>query len=278
MIKKEIHKYTNAFIKSKSYTPHSWDGESQIVMVNGVPVTAMIYDSLARYLIEKLPVKVILIDLVGTGGSYLKDRHYSWTAQRTAMEKHFKTLGKFTLLVHDAAGPVLLPLLSTLSNIEKVIILNTVIKPSKLKPPFPLNVMQKTAIIRPFAPLTPAWYYRQSIRKYGIDRKKSVSNRFLNDLFKATRKKHGMTRLARVMKGFELTEESDKIIEEGIKVERPTLVVWAEKDPVLGSMFEYLEPILNCNSTTVRFPKAKHFFMLDYAEELSSEIIKWFRN
>lgn len=276
MPKSEVHKFKNAIIKCKSFISENWDGTSKIVMVNGVPVTSMIYESLANKLIKKISVKIILVDLIGTGGSYLRDNRYSWDTQREAMKDYFKVLGKFTLLVHDAAGPILLPLLASVENIEKAIILNTVIKPTALKPPFPLNLMYKTKLMRPLAPLTPKWYYRMKIKEHGITCVDKVSKDFLNNLYKKTTKNRGMNRLARIMNGFQLTETSDELIKKGIETDRPKLIIWGEKDPVLGSMINFLEPLLDESCKVVKIPEAKHFFMIDYYDKIADEIVTWY--
>lgn len=266
----------NGEIHYRTVSPENWDNKSQIVMVNGVPVTSMIYDKLAEKIISELPVRIILVDLVGTGGSFLKDKNYNWTAQREAMNCFFNTLDNFTLLVHDAAGPILLPLLSNQDKIKSVIILNTVIKPTKLKPPFPLSIMHKSKIIQPFAALTPRWYYKMKIKEHGIDKAELVTEDFLNKLYSETHKEQGFTRLAKVMNGFELNENSDSIIKKGIESNKPKLVVWADSDPVLGSMLIYLEPLLKEKDCLVKITEAKHFFMLDYADEIARAIVEWY--
>jgi len=254
------------------------DGEQLFVFVNGVPVTASIYLPLANELVDSINATVLLVDLVGTAGSRLFGDSYSWQTQRQLLEEFLMKQKPHTLLVHDAAGPVLLPLVGSIETIEELIILNTVIRPTELEPPFPLNFMQRTALAQPFSHFTTRSYYKRKIRDHGIDRDSSVSELFLNTLYREVKSDRGLPYLTKIMRGFELNENSDQLIAEGIQSSVPKLVIWAEADPVLGDMITYLEPLLEEDDTLiVKIPQAKHFFMLDYGTEIVEAIMVWER-
>ncbi len=268
-----VHTSSSCVVQTSKYGPS--DAGTKLIMINGVPVTGMVFDPLARKLVELQDnLRVDVADLPGTGGSRLTDTSYNWTTQRTCIAEFFADRQEYFLLVHDAAGPVVLPLLARLKGIRGIIILNTVVKPTELEPPFPLSFMHKSRLAEPLARLTPFFYYNSRMRTLGVSHDTLVSKEFMRRLYEDTKKDNGMARLTQVMRGFDLTNRSDSLIARGLADPRPQLVIWADKDPVLGDQILYLEPG-HPNRIVHHLPEAKHFFMLDHTEETAGRIIEW---
>ena len=247
----------------------------ELILFNGVPVTGLIFEPTAVQLVErKNNLRVIVADLPGTGGSHLRDTSYSWSTQRDCIFEFLSGRQDYYLLVHDAAGPVILPLLPQLEGLEGIIILNTVLKPTALDPPFPLNFMHNSRLAKPFARFTPFFYYNSRIRSLGVTHDERVGKEFMRRLFEDTKKNTGMARLTEVMRGFELSRRSDSLIAAGLADTRPQLVIWADEDPVLGDQYHYLTPG-HRRRIVHHIPEAKHFFMLDFATETATQITEW---
>ena len=96
----------------------------------------------------------------------------------------------------------------------------------------------------------------------------------MRQLYDELRADGGMGRLVDVMQGFEVTDASDDLILQGLKTPVPQLFVWGERDPVLGRDIAYL-PMLAAHQQLHRIADAKHYLMMDHAEEISDVIRQW---
>jgi pimeloyl-ACP methyl ester carboxylesterase len=245
------------------------------VMVNGVPVTSLIYLDLADELVKRLDARVILVDLPGTGKSYLRDGYYSWTKQRECLREYLGGQDPHILVVHDISGPIALPLVSDLAVIDRLVVMNTIIKPSEFSPPFPMNWLRSYFFIsKPMAYLMPFFIYESKFRDMGIARNDKVPTEQIEAIYDELCYNYGKGRLVEVMNGFELTHEIDQAIKKGIARDIPQLFIWGEMDPALGQE-RYNLPPLTKNQKMVLIPEAKHFLMLDFQYEIADAIVEW---
>jgi pimeloyl-ACP methyl ester carboxylesterase len=76
------------------------------------------------------------------------------------------------------------------------------------------------------------------------------------------------------MQGFELSEESDRIIGSALNANTPFLFVWGERDPVLGGEIAKVNS-LQPNQQLALLPQAKHFLMIDFPDEIAGTIVDW---
>ena len=248
------------------------------VMVNGVPVTSLIYLDLAYELVKRLDARVILADLPGTGRSYLKDGDYSWSRQRECLGDYLRRQDHHILVVHDISGPVALPLVNELAVIDKLVVMNTIIKPSEFSPPFPMNWLRSYFFIsKPTAYLMPFFIYEYKFRDMGISRNDKVPTEQIEVIYDELCYNYGKGRLVEVMNGFELTPGTDRAIRKGIARDIPQLFIWGEMDPALG-LERYNLPPLTKNQKMVLIPEAKHFLMLDFQDEIADAIVDWYNN
>jgi pimeloyl-ACP methyl ester carboxylesterase len=246
------------------------------VTVNGVPTTALIYQGLGEALVKRLSADVLLVDLPGTGDSRLHSGNYSWTTQRECLRAYLAQQPDFTLIVHDVAGPILLPLLDELPQIRSVVVFNTVLKPSEFSPPFPLNCLRSCLFLsKPLAYATPFWFIEYRVRDLGIAHNERVDRATIRAVFDEVHQDGGMGRLVDVMKGFELTREADTAIGKGLAHDIPQLFIWGRSDPALGHELDHLPPGGSQRQVHV-FEHAKHYLMLDYAEESAEVIAQWY--
>lgn len=247
------------------------------VAVNGVPTTALIYRGLGEALAQRMDAQVLIVDLPGTGGSRLLHTDYSWSSLRECLRVYLAQQPDFTLIVHDAAGPVLLPLLDELPQIRRIVVFNTVLKPSEFSPPFPLNCLRNCLFIsKSLAYATPFWFFEYRVRGLGIAHNERVDRATIRAVFDEVSQEGGMGRLVDVMKGFELTREADAAIGKGLAHDIPQLFIWGRSDPALGHELDQLPPGGPQRQVHV-FEQAKHYLMLDYAEESAEVIAQWYR-
>lgn len=249
-------------------------------MLNGVPVTSLIYENLAVRLADQLNASARMVDLPGTGGSVLSTGtdNYSWTRQRACLENFLESQKPFYLILHDLAGPVLLPALPRLDNLQGVVVLNTVLQASTLSPPFPLNWLRHSGpLAKPMAYSMPFFFYEWRLRKIGFARNEQVDSEWLRALFDDMRQENGMGRLVQLMQGLELTVASDRAIQSGLATEIPMLFIWGQQDPVLGKELSRLS-LQRPNQQIKMLANAKHFLMVDFADEIGETIALWMKN
>jgi len=246
-------------------------------MLNGVPLSSAIYRKVADRLKKELAATSYLVDLPGTGGSSMTNGDYSWLAIRECIHSYLAGLPAHTLVMDDLAPLAVLPLPGNQTRTQGLVILNAVIRPSEVHPPFPLNFLRcfpRLAVI--LGSITPRAVYLARFRALGIARPEMVNKDELRALYAEMRADKGLGRLAKLMSGIALNEETDQSIIAGLETPIPQLFIWGVSDPVLGNEYKKL-PELTSNQTLVVFPGAKHFLMLDYPDEITRAIADWRR-
>lgn len=248
------------------------------IAVNGVPTTALIYQDLSEALAQRLDAQVLMVDLPGTGGSRLLHADYNWSTQRACLRAYLAQQPDFTLIVHDVAGPILLPLLGEVPQLRRVVVFNTVLKPSAFSPPFPLNCLRSCLFLsKPLAYAAPYWFYEYRVRDLGIAHNKRVESATIRAVFDELRQDNGMGRLVEVMKGFDLTETADRDIADGLARDIPQLFIWGRQDPALGDELDHL-PADSTRREVQVLDEARHYPMLDFADEAADLIVRWHLN
>jgi pimeloyl-ACP methyl ester carboxylesterase len=207
------------------------------IMVNGVPATSRIYFDLAQELTLQSGANTVLIDLPGTGQSTLIDETYSWNTQRSCLTEYLNNQHAHTLVVHDIAGQVLIPAKSELEKTEKLVILNTILKPSEFEPPFPMSCLKDCGIFtKPMAMMMPHFMFESKYEEIGLENEEHVDELTIAGIYNELMADDGMDDLILVMRGFELNEASDEAISSGLAVTKPMLFIWGLDDPALGGL------------------------------------------
>lgn len=247
----------------------------RFLMLNGVPVTSLIYENLAARLAQDFGIVSILLDLPGTGGSTLATTPYTWKQQGDCLQKYIQEQRDLILVLHDIAAPIVLPRLPQLNNVRGVVVLNALLKPSTHHLPFPLNCLRGCGpLSRPLAHMAPFFFYEWRLRNMGISRDEAVSSAWFRQLYKEVSANNGMGRLVDVLRGVDFTSDADLAIRKGLEYPIPQLFIWGDADPALGKQRAVLEP-LHAHQQLKILSDAKHFLMIDHAAEISGFIGDW---
>lgn len=247
----------------------------RFIMMDGVPLSGAIFNHLGERLSVRLNATSILVDLPGIGGSTLKGENYGWNPLRECLRSYLAGQPPHIFVLNDLAMPVVAPLVPEFPKIRGLVILNSVIKPSQLHPPFPMSFLRCCPRLGvAVGTITPRFIFENRIRYIGLGRPESVSPEEIHALYAEMRQNNGLRRLARLMHDIELDEETDRSVLDGLAIPIPQLFLWGEADPVLGSEYKNLPP-LSGNQRLIVFPQARHFLMLDFAEESADAIASW---
>jgi pimeloyl-ACP methyl ester carboxylesterase len=247
----------------------------RFIMMDGVPLSGAIFKHLGEKLSVRMNASSTFIDFPGVAGSTLKGEKYQWAPLRTCLRSYLETQPPHVFVLADLAAPVVIPLLPALPNIQGLVAMNTVIKPSQVHPPFPLNILRCCPRMGvALGSITPRFIYEQRIRNLGLGRPQAVEAQELHALYAELRQNHGLRRLAGLMSAIELNEATDQLIRDGLATPISQLFLWGEADPVLGAEYKHLPP-LSAHQQLILFPQARHFLMMDYAEEITEAVASW---
>lgn len=247
----------------------------RFLMMSGVPLSGAVFTQLGERLAARLSATSTFIDFPGVGGSALKGERYGLQALRSCLRDYLATQPAHLFVVGDLAMPVVAPLLPETPEIKALVVLNSVIKPSQVQPPFPMNFMRCRPNLAPaIGSITPRAVYEMRICDIGLGRPESVDPEEIHALYSELRHNHGLRRLARLMNDIELDEDGDRAILEGLAAPIPQLFLWGAADPALGAEYRNL-PELAANQQLIVFPHGKHYLMLDHAEELTDAVALW---
>ena len=246
------------------------------VMMEGVPLSAMIYRKLALALADRLNAQSILIDFPGIGGSFLNGEKYGWTEQRACIRSYLSKLPPHILVVSDLALPVVAPLALESIPIRGMVVSNSVIKASVTKPPFPMSFFRccpQSALF--LSAITPGFVLKNRIKYLGVGRTELVDEDEINKL-NAEMQTNGFSGLAKIMTDIALDEATDAEIRAGLSTSTPKLYLWGESDPLLGDQYRYL-PASKYPQPLILYPEARHFLMLDHFNEMATDIERWYK-
>jgi pimeloyl-ACP methyl ester carboxylesterase len=244
-----------------------------LVLLHGVPVTSTVFDTLAHALRERVPNPVILPDLPGLGCSTLEG-DVSWSTQRFVVSSWLRELGSVVLVVHDVSGPIALPLLADdRIDVRGVVLLNTILEPSTFRPIAAMQLLRARGLGVLLAGVTPRWLFARGFRMIGLSHPERVEAGLIDRLHAETFRRDGGRSLHRAMRGFELDRATDRAIERGLAArDVPRLSIWGAADPSLGDQRRHLARLAPGSLVEI-LPDARHFLMLDHAEEIAEMLV-----
>jgi haloalkane dehalogenase len=248
---------------------------SAVVLVHGVPSSSFLYRKMIPALAQQ-GLRAIAFDFPGLGlADRPEDFDYSWSGLSSWMGDAIDALGvnRCHLVVHDIGGPIACEW--AVRNPERVLsltALNTMLgvagfrRPWSMQP-FAIRGLGELwlAALRPL-PMSQLLYLQAIENRAATPRREAYAYYFL------LKRADGGRAFLRIMRGFELTEEKQRFLWEGLAQRTyPARIVWGENDPALGldqlrlvqEALEVPDPIL--------LP-AKHFLQEDQALPVANAI------
>jgi pimeloyl-ACP methyl ester carboxylesterase len=246
-----------------------------VVLLHGVPTSSFLYRKVIPAVADQ-GLRAIAFDFPGLG---LADRpeefDYSWSGLSRWMGDAIDELGidRCHLAVHDIGGPIACEW--AVRNPDRVLsltALNTLLGVADFRRPWSMQPFAMRGIgelwlasLRPF-PMSQLLYLQ------AIDNRAATPRREVYAYYYLLKRVDRGRAFLRIMRGFELTDEKQRILWEGL-AERPypARIVWGERDPALGldqlriaqEALEVPDPIL--------LP-AKHFLQEDQAIAVANAI------
>lgn len=243
------------------------------IFFNGVPASGAVWAPLVEALRTHLRNRLLVVDLPGTGGSRIRSGPSTWSRQRALVAEYLARRPAAVLVVHDIAGPVVLPLLGRRTATRGVAVFNTIARPSVFEPLAAMRLLQLPVLGTLAARATTGWLYAAGLRRFGLAHPERVAGSLVRRLFEECFGGGRWKQLSETMRGFELDVPTDEALERGLRsaAGRP-LVLWARGDPSLADQTAML--IAPGRDVEV-LPEARHFAMLDHAAQAADALCRW---
>ncbi len=258
----------------ESFVREAGEG-APVVCLHGVPSSSYLYRKVNDELAAR-GLRGIAFDFPGLGlAERPADFDYSWSGLARWSGQAIDELGvdRCHLVIHDVGGPIGAEW--AVRNPDRVLsltVLNT-----------PLNVatFRRPWSMHPFSiPRVGELYLRTMTRPalvqlfylQGIGDRSAVSKDEIGVYYDLLKRGDGGAAFLKIMRGFELTEEKQDLLWDGL-AERPypANVVWGENDPALGMKFCRIA----CDVVGVEQPTlvpAKHFLQEDQAPAIAEAV------
>ena len=246
-----------------------------VVLVHGVPASSFLYRKLIVALADQ-GMHPVAFDFPGLG---LADRpaafDYSWSGLAGWFGEAIDALGhdRVHLVVHDIGGPIACEwAIRNPRRTLSITALNTVLDPAGFTRPWPMRPFAVPGLGELWLATTVAPLFAALFRHEGVANRAAISKAEVYAYHALLRRGDGGRAFLKIMRGFELTEEKQRFLEQGL-AERPypTRVVWGEQDPALGlERLAAAQRILG--APDAHLLPAKHFLQEDQAPAIAEVV------
>ncbi len=258
----------------RSFVREQGDGPA-VVLLHGVPASSFLY----RKVIPKLAdqgLRAIAFDFPGLG---LADRppgfDYRWSGLASWLGEAVDALeiDRCHLVVHDIGGPIGCEwAVGHPDRVLSLTALNTDISPATFKRPWTMAPFAIPGIGWLWLRATPSPVFAALFRAQGLGDRRAMSTAEIYAYRELLLRVDRGRAFLKIMRGFELTEEKDRLLADGLAARPyPARVIWGEDDPALDlDNMARVQRVLGVEDA-VRLP-AKHFLQEDQAGPLAYTI------
>jgi haloalkane dehalogenase len=248
-----------------------------VVLVHGVPTSSFLYRKVLP-LVAVEDLRAVAFDFPGLG---LADRpddfDYSWSGLARFMAEAIDALGieRCHLVVHDIGGPIGCEWavrhpdrVLSLTALNTLLDLTTFRRPWSMQP-FAMKVFGEIQLRT-----MPRFVFSEIFYLQGVQDRSAVSRAETYAYYELLKRGDGGRNFLKVMRGFELTEEKQQLLWDGLAAERrpfPAQVVWGREDPALPEQRRIgVQRALGIDDP-ILLP-AKHFLQEDHAPAITAAI------
>ena len=246
-----------------------------VVLLHGVPASSFLYRKMLPRLADQ-DLRAIAFDFPGLG---LADRpesfDYSWSGLARWLGEAVDALelDRVHLVVHDIAGAVGCEW--AIRNSDRVLsltVLNTDLRPATFRRPWTMRPFAIPGLGEVWLRATPSPVFAFLFRSQGLGDRSAMSAAEIYAYRELLMRVDRGRAFLRIMRGFELTEEKDRFLSQGLADRTyPARIILGKDDPALGlDHMEGVRRVLGVDDP-VLLP-AKHFLQEDQAEALAYEI------
>jgi haloalkane dehalogenase len=246
-----------------------------VVLLHGVPASSFLYRKVLPRLADQ-GLRATAFDFPGLGLADRPERFdYSWSGLARWLGEAVDALriDRFHLVVHDIGGPIGCDL--AIRNPERVLsltALNTDLSPATFRRPWTMQPFVIPFVRQLWLHATPRPVFAFLFRAQGLGDRRAMTTAEIYAYRELLLRGDRGRAFLKIMRGFELTEEKDRFLAEGL-ADRPypARVIWGRDDPALGlDHMERVRKVLGVDDA-VLLP-AKHFLQEDQFGPLADAI------
>jgi haloalkane dehalogenase len=257
-----------------SFVRERGDGPA-VVLVHGVPTSSFLYRKMIDPIAEA-GLRAVAFDFPGLG---LADRparfDYSWSGLARWMGEAIEALriDRCHLVVHDIGGPIGCEwAIRNPGRVLTLTALNTLLNVATFRRPWTMQPFAVKGLGEVWLGATPGAVFAELFYRQGIADRSATSRAEVYAYRELLRRGDGGRAFLRIMRGFELTPEKQRLLWTGL-AERPypAQIVWGERDPALGlGLLRVAQGVLRVEAP-IRLP-AKHFLQEDQAPAIAAAV------
>jgi haloalkane dehalogenase len=247
----------------------------EVVLVHGVPASSFAYRKVIGPLADQ-GLRAVAFDFPGLG---LADRplhfDYSWSGLAGWLGEALDALeiDRCHLVVHDIGGPIGCEwAIRNPGRVLSLTALNTMLNPATFRRPWTMQPFAVRGLGEAWLRATPRPLFAALFRAQGLADRRAMTTAEIYAYRTLLTRVDGGRAFLRIMRGFELTEEKQRFLWQGLADRRwPARIIWGERDPALGlEQLRIAQQVLGVDDP-VLLP-AKHFLQEDQAPALAYTI------
>ena len=250
-------------------------GGGNVVLMHGVPSSSFLYRKVVPQIAAQ-GLRGVAFDYPGLGLADRPDEFdYSWSglARWTGDAIDALEIDRCHLVVHDIAGPIGIEwAIRNPSRVLSLTVLNTMLNVATFRRPWSMRPFATRGIGELWLWSTPRLLFTELMYRQGIADRSATTRGEVDAYRVLLRLRDAGRAFLKIMRGFELTEEKQRFLWEGL-AERPypARIVWGEEDPALDTrLLEVAQKVLGVDDP-IRLP-AKHFLQEDQAPAIANAI------
>jgi haloalkane dehalogenase len=248
-----------------------------VVLLHGVPSSSYLYRKVLPLLAAE-GMRGIAFDFPGLGFADRPEEYdYSWggLARFTGEAIDALEIERCHLVVHDIGGPIGFEwAISSPNRVLSMTALNTFVDVASFHRPWSMHPFSIRGVGEIYLRTMTRFAMAQLFYLQGIEDRSAVPRAEVYAYYDLLKREDGGRAFLKVMRGFELTEEKQRLFHDGLAHDRrpyPAQVVWGAKDPALGEDRRLaVQRVLGVDDP-ILLP-AKHFLQEDQAPALAGAI------
>ena len=248
-----------------------------VVLLHGVPSSSYLYRKVVP-LVAAEGLRGVAFDFPGLGLADRPDSYdYSWSGLARFTGEAIDTLGidRCHLVVHDIGGPIGCEW--AVRNTDRVLsltALNTLLDVATFRRPWSMQPFAIKVIGEMYLRTTRRFAFSELFYIQGVKDRSATPRAEVYAHYELLKRKDAGRNFLKIMRGFELTAEKQRLLWDGLAPERrpfPAQVVWGAEDPVLGeNRRQEVQRVLGADDP-ILLP-AKHFLQEDQAPAIAGAI------
>jgi haloalkane dehalogenase len=246
-----------------------------VVLLHGVPSSSFLYRKVIPVLAQQ-GLRGVAFDFPGLGlAERPGDFDYSWSglARWTGEAIDALELDRCHLVVHDIGGPIGFEwAIRNPERVHSLTALNMMLEVAGFRRPWSMRPFAVPGLGQIYLRALSRFAFSEVFYLQGVVDRRAVPRHEVYAHFELLKRTDGGRAFLRVMRGFELTEEKQRFLWEGMAERRyPARIVWGKRDPALGlDQMRVVQRVLKVDDPILL--SAKHFLQEDQATAVAHSI------